>query len=226
MKKHKQGNFSGARYLRNTQMIGRDGKEDNHWGGLFSKKTGMTVDPTFRDIGHCLGFLMKETLTAATVVCYPEDAEGREALDTIGQFVAKIWNESMHDNLSGLCQFRSMYKRLDEIPGGKEAYTAFTHFFFQTYICYLFTVKKMANGLREGWLEEAAEYNAMLTVLNSLDDDIKKQVVKQLVDRGVWPSNMSYSKLVRRLDDYLGVVIEGQRIRLEQKEQGNAKKEG
>jgi hypothetical protein len=209
--------FSGAQYLRNhpeAGLVDRDGTENKHWVGIHSKSTGMTCDPTYRDIGHCLAFLMKESLTAATEICYPEDAEGREALDTIGQFIAKIWNESLHDNLNGLCQFRSLYKRLEEIPKGQEAYTYWTHYFVQTYICYLFTVSKMANGLREGWLEDAAEYNAMLTVINSLDDDLKSQVIIQLREKGVWPSNISYSKLIRRLDDFVNVVIEGQHLRL------------
>jgi hypothetical protein len=216
--------FNGAQHLKHLHLVDKDGKENKHWGGIHSKSTGMTCDPTFRDIGHCLGFLMKESLTAATEICYPEDAEGRLALDTIGQFVAKIWNESLQDNLGGLNQFRSLYKRLDEIPKGREAYTAWTHYFFQSYICYLFTVSKMKNGLREGWLDENAEYNSMLTILGSLDDDLKAKVIKQLKDRGVWPSNLSYSKLLRRLDNFVNVVIEGQELRLrEQEEADNAK---
>jgi hypothetical protein len=209
-----KGNFSGAQYLKNTQLVGPDGKENKHWGGMHSKKTGLTYDPSYRDLGHCLAFLMRESLAACTEICYPEDADGRLALDTIGQFMAKIWNESLHDNLGGLCQFRSLYARLDEIPGGREAYAAWTHYFVQTYFCYLFTVRKMANGLREGWLDETSEYNAMLTVLNTLDDDLKKQVIEQLTERGVWPTNMSSSKLIRRLDDFVKVVIDGQEMRL------------
>jgi len=214
-----KGSFSGAKYLRNTQLVGRDGKENKHWAGVVSKESGLVSDPEFRDIGHCLGFFMKESLTAATEIFYPEDAEGRLALDTIGQFMAKIWNESLQDNLNGLCQFRSLYERLDEIPKGREAYAVWSHYFVQTYFCYLFTVKKMANGLNTGWLEDVGEYNSMLTIVNSLDDDLKKQVVKQLEDRGVWPSNVSYSKLIRRLDDFVNVVIEGQQLRLKEQQE-------
>lgn len=223
-KKENQPKFNGAQYLKHhpqSGLVGPDGKENKHWAGIYSKKTGMTCDPTFRDLGHCLAFLMKESLTAATEICYPEDAEGREALDTIGQFVAKIWNESLQDNLSGLCQFRSLYKRLDEIPKGREAYAYWTHFFVQTYICYLFTVKKMANGLHDGWLDETAEYNAMLTVVNALDDDLKAKVIVQLRDRGVWPTNISYSKLLRRLDDFVNVVIDGQQLRLKEQQENS-----
>ena len=55
----------------------------------------------------------------------------------------------------------------------------------------------------------------MLTILNSLDDDLKKQVIAQLSERGVWPSNVSYSKMIRRLEDFVNVVIEGQQLRME-----------
>jgi hypothetical protein len=207
---------NGARHLRDTHLVGADGKLNKHWSGITSKKTELTCDPTYRDIGHCLAFFMKESLTACTEICYEEDAEGREALDTIGQFVAKIWNESLKNNLNGLGQFRAMYERLEEIPGGRDAYTAWTHYFFQTYISYLFTVSKMANGLREGWLDETSDYNAMLLVLSSLNEDTKKSVIKQLLEHGVWPSNISYSKLLRRLEDFTDVVKEGQRLRLQE----------
>jgi hypothetical protein len=214
--------FNGAQYLRNQQLVSPDGTMNKHWGGVHSKKTGMTYDPAYRDIGQCLAFLMKESLTACAEICYPEDADGRMALDTIGQFMAKIWNESLHDNLNGLGQFQALYGRLKEIPGGTEAYTAWTHYFVQTYFCYLFTVPKMSNGLREGWLQDTAEYSAMLTVLGSLDEDLKRKVIEQLKDRGVWPSNLSYSKLLRRLDDFVKVVVEGQNLRLKEQQEAEA----
>ena len=124
--------FSGAQYLRNSQMLGKDGKLDKHWGGLYSKETGLVCDPTYRDLGQCLAFLMKESLQACSQICYPDDADGNLALDTIGQFMAKIWNESLEDNTNGLCQFRALYERLQEIPEGSEAYTHFCAYFVQT----------------------------------------------------------------------------------------------
>ena len=219
-----RGAFRGAEYLRRNPDMGlvdANGRENKHWSGIHSNKTGLVTDPVFRDIGHCLAFFMKESLQACSQIVYPEDADGNLALDTIGQFVAKIWNESLHDNLGGLCQFRSLYKRMEEIPGGTEAYAAWTHYFFQTYVCYLFTVKKMANGLKEGWLDETSEFNSMMLILNTLDDDLKAKVLEQLRDRGVWPSNISSSKLIRRLDDFLKVVIEGQDLRIKEQQEAD-----
>jgi len=205
--------WSGADYLKRTNLLKADGTENKHWSGMRSPKTGMVCDPTFRDIGQALAFLMKESLQACSQTCYPEDVEANLALDTIGQFMAKIWNESLVDNLGGLGQFQVLYARMAEIPRGTEVYNAWCHLFVQTYFCYLFTVQKMANGLREGWLEEAAEFNAMLTVVSSLPEDLRKQVVQHMSSSGMWPSNLAYGKLIRRLEDFLSVCKEGQELR-------------
>ena len=105
-----------------------------------------------------------------------------------------------------------LYDRLKELDDGAEAYTHFCVFFVQTFFCYLFTVEKMANGLPNELEEDTRDYQAMMTVLSVLDEDLKRQVLDQFIDRGRWPSNISYSKLRRRLDDFLSVCVEGQKL--------------
>lgn len=206
--------FSGAAYLKHTQLLDRSGQYNPHWHGMVTP-SGKHVDLECRDIGQAFPFFMKESLLACTDLLYEDNLGARLALDTIGQFMAKIWNDSLKDNMSGLCQFRELYKAMDEIPCGREAYANWCAFFVQTYFCYMFTVRKMANGLPEGMCDDVRDYHAMLTALTVLDDDLKKKVVNQWLDRGQWPSNMAYGKLIRRLEDFLEVVKDGQRKRVE-----------
>jgi hypothetical protein len=73
----------------------------------------------------------------------------------------------------------------------------------------------MSNGLpADACHTDVKDYQAMLIALDVLDDDLKKAVVRQWLERGQWPSNMAYGKLIRRLEDFLEVVKEGQRMRL------------
>lgn len=213
----KDKQWNGATYMRNKHMLDRRGQLDRSFGGVKSPSTGVICDPMFRDIGHVFPFLMKEALSAATQLLYtdPEDEDGILALDTIGQFTAKIWNESLEDNLGGLGYFHQLYERVSEIPGGEKAYSAFATFFVQSYFCYLFTVQKLAIGLTP-MTEDAAEFGAMETVLAGLSPDTRRQVLREWVDNGIWPSNISNSKLKRRLEDFTEVVKEGQRLRMEQ----------
>jgi hypothetical protein len=210
--------WNGAEYLRKKHLVTPAGGYNKSWNGIRSPITGKVCDPTNRDIGQVFPFLMKEALQAS-VQLGSKSQEELVALDTIGQFMAKIWNESLQNNESGLCQFRALYERMREIPGGDEAYTAFCSFFVQTFFCYMFTVQKLSNGLPDGIdQEDVQDYQSMITCLSVLDDDLKRRVLQQWLERGRWPSNITYGKFLRRLEDFVEVVKEGQRLRLEEEE--------
>ena len=217
MSENKEPEWNGAQHMRNRHMLDRAGNFDRGFGGVKSPSTGVICDPMHRDIGHVFPFLMKESLLAATQLLYtePENEDAIVALDTIGQFMAKIWNESLTDNLGGLQLFEQLYGRVREIPGGPEAYTAFTTYFVQSYFCYLFTVQKMAIGLVP-LTADSQEMQAMYTVLSGLSEGTRKTVIQEWRDNGIWPSNISYGKLLRRMEDFTEVVKEGQRLRIEQ----------
>jgi hypothetical protein len=201
--------------LEATKLKDRSGQYNPHFSGMVSRETGKHINLEDRDMGQMFPFLMKESLRATSDLVYPNDAAAHLALDTIGQMMAKIYNDSIDNNLAGMCQFRELYKTVAEIPVGPEAYANWSTFFVQTFFCYMFTVSKVANGLPREICKDVAEYQAMVTCLSALDDDLKKKVMDQWRDRGVWPSNMSYGKLIRRLDDYVEVIKEGQRLRIE-----------
>lgn len=216
--------WSGAEYLKKKHLVDAKGRYNRSWSGMKSPITGKICDPANRDIGQVFPFLMKEALQAATQLGSKSEEEIL-ALDTIGQVLAGIWNESLHNNENGLCQFRELYKRLQEMPKGPEAYTEFCTFFVQTFFCYMFTVQKMSNGLPDGIDDDTSDYQAMATCLSVLDDDLKRRLLQQWLERGRWPSNVAYGKFLRRLEDFIEVVKEGQKLRLEAEKAEKAKKE-
>lgn len=207
--------WNGAKYLEHTKLRDRQGSYDPHFSGLVSKSSGKHINYEDRDIGQAFPFLMKESLRACADLVYPGDAEANMVLDTVGQMMAKIFNDSVEDNLQGLQQFRNLYEDVASIPRGPEVYANWSAFFVQTFFCYLFTVNKVANGLPREICKDVAEYQAMITCVSALDEDLRKQVLRQWQDRGVWPSNLASGKLIRRVDDYIEVIKTGQRLRLE-----------
>jgi len=193
------------------------------WMGLYSKKTGKTVDPTYRDIGHCMALLSKEALTAAAVV-YQDDHEALVALNTVALTLEEIWKRSLQDNLLGLCLFRDLYTRIREIPKGPEAYATFCACFVQSYFSYLFAVQKMAIGLEESFGTSTQEFVGMMEILATLPESLRKAVIKEFAEQGMWPSNISYAQLLRRLDDFIELVKRDQLVRQTRekaKESGN-----
>jgi len=209
--------WKGANHVRNKHLLDRRGNLDKSFAGVKSPATGVICDPMHRDIGHVMPFLMKESLQAATQLLYTDrekHADAIVALDTIGQVMAQIWNKSLEDNLSGLQLFEQLYSRVGDLPGGSEAYGAFASFFVQSYFCYLFTVQKMAIGLVP-MSEDSQEFQAMGMLVAGLSPETRKKAIQEWSDAGIWPSNISFGKLIRRLDDYIEVVKEGQRLREE-----------
>ena len=214
----KKKDWNGAKYMRQKHLVDRRGRFDKGFNGVTSP-SGLICDPMHRDIGHVMPFLMKESCQAAKQLLYlePENEDAIKALDTIGQFMAKIWNDSLDDNLSGLQLFEQLYGSVQNIPGGAEAYGAFATFFVQSYFCYLFTVQKVAIGIVP-MTEDSQEFQAMAMVLSGLTEETRRTVIQEWTHNGIWPSNISYSKLLRRLDDFAEVVREGQRLRQEEAE--------
>lgn len=210
--------WSGARALRDKHGVLPNGRANNAWDGVKSRSTGKICDPTYRDIGQAFPFLMKESLSAAHELHAGGATEGPLVadLDLIGQAMANIWNTSLHDNIAGLSTFHDLYHELKGTDHGQEAWVSFCTFFVQTYFCYMFTVNKMANGLPEGWESDTGEYNAMLTCLSGLDEATRKIVILQWQSNGIWPTHLSYSKLLRRQEDFIAVAREGQELRKQQ----------
>ena len=182
------------------------------WMGLYSKKTGKTVDPTYRDIGHCMALLSKEALTAAAVV-HQDDPEALVALNTVALTLEEVWKRSLQDNLLGLCLFRQLYDRIRELHKGPEAYATFCACFVQTYFSYLFTVQKMAIGLEEGFGTNIQEFTGIMEIMATLPENLRKPVIKEFAEQGTWPSNISYGHLLRRLDDFIELVKRDQLVR-------------
>ena len=193
------------------------------WAGVFSKKTGKTVDPTYRDIGHCMALLSKEALTAAACV-HQDDPEALVALNTVALTLEEIWKRSLQDNLQGLCLFRQLYDRIRELKKGPEAYATFCACFVQTYFAYLFSVQKMAIGLDDTFGTSTQEFTGIMEVVSVLPEEMRKRVVKEFSEQGMWPSNIAYGQLLRRLDDFIDVVKkdqEARRIREQKKDEPN-----
>jgi len=188
------------------------------WSGMVSKETGKVCDPTYRDIGHCAPLILREAINAASAVD-PSNAEFQLALDTISNTMQKIWCDSIEDNLAGLSQFPELYHAVRCIPYGAEAYAAFSAFFVQSFFCYMFTAKKMANGLTPSFGEPTQDFMAVLQVLSSLSDGTRQAAMKEFRDAGLWPTTVDSSKLLRRHEDFMAVVKEDQAIRLKQAEE-------
>jgi len=45
-------------------------------------------------------------------------------------------------------------------------------------------------------------------VLSLLDEDTKIEAIKQLKERGSWPTTIDYSSLLKRMDDFVAVAHE------------------
>jgi len=207
-----EGDWKGAQHLRGTQMLDHKGKYATSFGGVRSAVTGVVCDPIHRDIGHCMPFLMKESLQAATQLLYKDDEKAIELLDCIGQLIAKVWNESVSDNLQGVPLFSQLYEEVRSQDRGEEVYGAFCTFFVQSYFCYLFTVPRMAIGIRP--LQDGdSEFQGMLSVLAGLSPELRKAVIAEWMEEGLWPSTVNSGPLLRRLDDYIEVIKEGQELR-------------
>jgi len=153
---------------------------------------------------------MKESLQAVTQLCDLTESE-IEDLDLIGQALAQVWNTSLRDNQGGLSIFKDLYDELQSQETSR-VWAMFSTFFVQTFFCYMFSVQKMANGLPENWSEDVSDYQAMLTCVTGLSDESRKTVVKEWLDNGLWPSNISYGKLIQRLDSFIDVAREGQEL--------------
>jgi hypothetical protein len=210
MSETKSQAWKGAQHMRDTHLVHRGGGHNNSWDGVKSPATGRVCDPTFRDIGQAFPFLMKESLQAVTQLCDLTESE-IEDLDLIGQALAQVWNTSLRDNQGGLSIFKDLYDELQSQETSR-VWAMFSTFFVQTFFCYMFSVQKMANGLPENWSEDVSDYQAMLTCVTGLSDESRKTVVKEWLDNGLWPSNISYGKLIQRLDSFIDVAREGQEL--------------
>jgi len=212
-----KGEWNGAAHIRNTQLIDNTGKYATSFAGVKSAVAEVITDPIHRDIGHCMPFLMKESLQAASQLLYKEDEEALELLDCVGQLIAKVWNDSVADNLQGIAYFNQMYEEIRSHARGEEIYSAFCSFFVQSYFCYLFTVPRMAIGIRP--LEERdSEFQGMATVLAGLSPELRREVIKEWTSEGFWPTTVNAAPLLRRLDDYIEVIKEGQALRKQHSE--------
>jgi hypothetical protein len=181
--------------------------------GAIDRGAGKTL-MWHRDMGNCWHLLMLEGLSM-TNASYIDPETGRApdhiytTLDICGRMIRQIYAASIQDNINGLQAFRQLYDYLDEQEDGKEVYSRFCAFFFQAFFCYMFTSKKMALGLPQDCDDERViEHTAVLQVLSMLDDHTKRDAIKQIVDRGGWPTNMDYSSLLKRLDNFLAVAEE------------------
>lgn len=207
-----KGDWKGAQYLRNTQMLDKSGNYATSFGGVKSAVSGVICDPIHRDIGHCMPFLMKESLQAATQLIYSDDDQAIELLDLVGQLIAKVWNEAVKDNLAGIGLFSQLYEEVRSVDRGDEIYAAFCTFFVQNYFCYLFTVERMAIGIRP--LEEGdSELQGMASALSALSTDTRRLVLSEWMEEGLWPTTVNAGPLIRRLEDYIEVIKEGQELR-------------
>jgi hypothetical protein len=163
-----------------------------------------------RDLGNCLHLILGEA-----VACCEAQFAGKkdelETLDTITKMLLLIYTDARGDRKKGLVQFRHLYEYIDNRgDSGKEVYNTFSTYIVQTIFCYLFTCQEMAIGLPQTLDVEVFDFTATLNILSVLDDDTRVTVLEQLKGRGHWPTNVDYSMLLQRMDDYLEVIRKDQ----------------
>jgi hypothetical protein len=177
-----------------------------------------------RDLAHCLILIFREA-QSCTHAMYMTDHEGdeetlkepMEALDTIVQMLMKIYSDSYENNLQGISHFAELYDYLDT-PVKKDVYATFCSSFVQSVWCYMFTSGEMAIGLPKRIDNDTLDFQSVLNVVSHLDDDLRTKVIAQMSERGMIPTTVDFSKLKRRLDPFLDVIKEDQKMRYERME--------
>lgn len=190
---------------------------------LFSQaRSGVVgaVDPStgkvlmwHRDIGHSWRFIVHEALTSANEAL-GNDPEVFEILSHISNGLSEIYAHSLTDNHKGMSGFRELYAYVDSKgEKGATAYATFSAFVVQSLFCFLFTGRKLAIGLPQNLdNEKVHEFHSSLSYLALLDDPVRIEAAKQFRDRGVWPNTVDTSNMLRRLDDFLGVMLEDKEV--------------
>jgi hypothetical protein len=191
-------------------------------GGMMLRKRGSN-DPFLnpaRDLGHCWRPVFKQAVVS-TQRFYSEtnDEKAVEILDMASHMFIRIYAESYQNNLTGLQLFGQLYDGLQEYgEKGAEVYGFLCSNVVQTLMCWLFTVPEMGIGLPENIGERTDEYSGILNVVNSLSPDLRKKVLSELEENGVFPRKIDYGPLLRDLDNYLEVIKRDQERRYKEME--------
>lgn len=166
-----------------------------------------------RDLGNCWQFLVHEAMTAANEAL-GKDPETFDILSTLSQGFKEIYINSMEDNHKGMSGFREIYAFIEEKgEKGMTAYATFSAFLVQTMFCFMFTGRKLAVGLPQDLDNiRVHEFQSGLTFLSLLDDDLRIEATKQFRDRGLFPTNVDISSLLRRLDDFLAIMLKDKEV--------------
>ena len=176
-----------------------------------------------RDIGQCWHLLATEAISATQAMLYSkygdwekdEEVEEKlqwdlETLDTISKILIAIYTDSIQDNLAGIKKFEELYAYLYKRRDGKEIYATFSGFFVQTLFCYMFTSMEMAIGLPQKIDQDLLDYSSMMNMFSLLEDDTRKQAMKEMMEKGAMPTSVNYAQLLKRTDPFIDVIREDQ----------------
>jgi hypothetical protein len=159
-----------------------------------------------RDLGNALPLLFNDAFASTRAVYHGK--EEVEVLDAFSMGVKMLYKRCSSGDLLGVALFRDLYTHFQKYENGGEVYATFCAFFFQATVCYMFSTSEIASGLDEFdvTMFDAYDMNKSLTLLGLLDDDTRAAATRQLSERGHWPTTVDYSKLLRRLDDFIELI--------------------
>jgi len=181
---------------------------------MLAGRVGDTPWTTFeRDLAHCWPLIFGEATALTQEIMkaqYGDEelySEAMRHLDTYSKFYIHVYADALVDRKEGIGAFGQLYKYIrEEGELAQAVYSTFTASIGQSIPSYLFTAQAMALSIPRAIDQTAFDLTAMTSIMHSLSDSTRRLVMKELAEQGEWPTNISYSGILKRTEDYMAMI--------------------
>ena len=183
-------------------------------GAAGIRQPGMPPMVWQRDIANCLPFIIRNA-TIMTQGIYDDQKDELEILDSIVQFLHKIYEDSRVDRMKGLSQFRNLCEYISYKGAvGSEVFATFSTLFLTSVFTYLYGSKQMAIQSPDSLdVEECYDFQQVISLFSLMGKETADSFLDEVRQNGVLPSGFDLNALKKTVGNYLDDIQKNQEER-------------